>query len=82
MLCTNINDFFIESILRRSVVKPPWNTGPNAGSEDMPRKGLTIFLRVWYDKYMKHFLRCNGMYAIYAYYYRRYNASFCHTPRA
>lgn len=33
--------FFIESISRRSVVKPPWNTGPNAAREDMPRKGLT-----------------------------------------
>lgn len=42
------------------------------------RKSLTIISRVCYHKHMKHFLRQNGMYAIYAYYYCNGNAPFCH----
>lgn len=32
--------FYERRASRGSVVKPPWNTGPNAAREDMPRKGL------------------------------------------
>lgn len=32
--------FYSRRASRGSVVKPPWNTGPNAAREDMPRKGL------------------------------------------
>ena len=32
--------FYVRRASRGSVVKPPWNTGPNAAREDMPRKGL------------------------------------------
>ena len=32
--------FYERRASRGSVVKPSWNTGPNAAREDMPRKGL------------------------------------------